>query len=358
MSSAAGILSQLDLGPAQQAEPFSLAAGHLRITVLCPEPLRSDLMAYFAVALSEGPGQITVHVIPDQQLAAPIDWSDWAREHGKSGRKDAICDLSDGRLIQKIRSGVTFLQGPDLAVAFGPVAENQSTVINFINTQILNACLREGWQLCHSAAITKAGRGLAISGLSGGGKSTSVLRLMDIPGTAFVSNDRVLVQGGQAPQALGIPKHPRINPGTILGNPKLHTMLSAARRAELEAMPSPELWQLEEKHDLMIDQIYGPGRIQLQAPLTDIWVLNWQHGASEPTQLTQVDIGTRPDLLGAIMKSPGPFYQHPSGAFEPNGATSDPAPYLSAFAGLTVCEISGRVDFDAIYEFGLTLFND
>ena len=241
MSVARDILAGLDLAPARAAEPFHLAVGCIGVTVHAPTSLRAELVSYFADVLTDVPGGIVVDLLPGQALTAEPAWTDWLREGGKSGRKDAICDLDDGRLVRKVRSGVTFLQAPGLAVAFGPLGDNVSTVINFINTQILSACLREGWQLCHAAAVTGQGRTLAISGLSGGGKSTSMLRMMDIDGTAFVSNDRVLVKGGAPAQAQGIPKQPRINPGTILGNPRLHGMLSPARENTRSASPQAML---------------------------------------------------------------------------------------------------------------------
>ena len=357
MSRAQDILSQLDLSPAEAAEPFHLKVGPVGLSVFCPGHLRAELVGYFHDALSDTPGETRVHLLPGQALPVEPEWQDWAREAGKAGRKDAIYGLGDGRLIRKVRSGVTFLQAPGVAVAFGPLEQNVSTVINFINTQVLNICQRDGWQLCHAAAVTGHGRTLAISGLSGGGKSTSMLRMMDLEGTAFLSNDRVLVRAGRPPQALGIPKQPRINPGTILGNPRLHGMLSPARRAELEAMPAAALWDLEEKHDLIVSEVYKVGRVRFDAPLTDFWVLNWARDASEPTRVAQVELASRPDLLGAIMKSPGPFYQHPDGRFEPNGATPEPGPYLAALDGVRVCEVSGRVDFDALAAEGRRLFN-
>ena len=75
------------------------------------------------------------------------------------------------------------------------------------------------------------------------------------------------------------------------------------------------------------------------------------------TRVTPVTLAERPDLLSAIMKSPGPFYQHRSGAFEPNGNSPDPASYIAALNGVTVCEVSGRIDFDAIVEAGRALFH-
>ncbi|WP_425049253.1 HprK-related kinase B [Psychromarinibacter sp. S121] len=354
---AAAILSRLDLSPALESDPFHLTVGPVGVTVLCPEPLRAALVSYFSEAVTDVPGDITVHLLPGQALVPEPEWTEWRREAGKAGRKDAVCDLEDARLVRKVRSGVTFLQSPEYAVAFGPLVENESTVINFINTQILNICLRDDWQLAHAAAVTRGRRTLAVSGLSGGGKSTSVLRLMDIEGAGFLSNDRVLIRAGDPPRALGIPKHPRINPGTILGNPRLRGMLTPARIAELEAMPPADLWSLEDKHDLIISQVYGPKRVRYEGPLTDFWVLNWRRDNDAATQVTEVSLKDRPDLLGAIMKSPGPFYQHNDGSFEPNGNAPDPAPYLRALKGVRVCEVSGGVDFDAIARMGRQLLD-
>lgn len=353
---AADVVSALNLRPAEDAAPFVLAVGHVTLTVRAPEPLRAALVDYFRDALTDAPGALTVDLLPGQTLADDPGFEDWAREPGKAGRKDAICDLTDARLIKKVRSGVTFLQSKEIALAFGPLDNHLSTVINFINTQLLNACQRDAWEICHAAAVTDGTRGLAIAGLSGGGKSTSILRLMDLDTLRFVSNDRLLVRGGTQVQGLGIPKHPRINPGTILGNPRLTPMLSEARRAALLAMAVDDLWELEEKHDLMIPDIYGTGRLQYEMPVTDFWVLNWARDVDRATELHQVQLEDRPDLLGAIMKSAGPFYQRADGSFLPNGDTPAPAGYLAALRGVRVMEVTGRVDFDAIAKAGRELF--
>lgn len=107
----------------------------------------------------------------------------------------------------------------------------------------------------------------------------------------------------------------------------------------------------------MIADVYGPGRVQYEGPLTDFWVLNWSHDSQRPTTVAEVTIADRPDLLGAIMKAPGPFHQDADGRFEPNGGVPDPAPYLAALKGVRVCEVSGRIDFDALAGQGRQLFD-
>ena len=355
----ADVLEHLDRRAVAEAEPIWIGVGGIRIKLLCTAPLFDQLKRYYRDALvPAGVAATTVEVLDGQSLAAALTWTDWAREPGKTGRKDAIFELHDGRLVYKVRTGVTFLQSPDDAIAFGPCKDHPNQVVNFVNTQILNIGLRAEWQICHAAAVTDGERSLAIAGLSGGGKSTSVLRVMDIPGTSFVTNDRLLVRAGQPyPQALGIPKEPRINPGTILHNPRLHQMLDAARLAELSKMPTDELWQLEEKHDLIVSDIYGSDRVQYETQLTDFWVLNWNRDSQDATQLIEVDISTRPDLLSAIMKSAGPFYQKTNGHFLRDDEPCIASDYLNALAGVRIKEITGSVDFDALAGFGQVLFS-
>lgn len=353
----ADIVDGLDFEPLAGVEPLHVGVGHLTVEIRTAEPLRGVLAAYFTDALTPpASADAVVEILDGQRLDPEPGWIDWAREPGKTGRKDAYCDLEDGRLVHKVRTGVTFLQSPARLLAFGPVVAHPNQVINFVNTQMLNICQQQGWQICHAAAVTDGTQSLAIAGLSGGGKSTATLRLLDLDSLAYMSGDRLLVRAGNPPRGLGIPKLPRINPGTILGNPRLHKLLSPTRRAELAAMPSDELWRLEEKHDLQVGQIYGANRVRFEAPLTDFWVLDWQRDSAEPTRIEPVDIAARPDLLGAIMKSPGPFYQKPDGSFLRDDEAPDPAGYLEALEGIEISEVRGRVDFDALFEAGKALF--
>ncbi|MBY8974507.1 HprK-related kinase B [Rhodobacteraceae bacterium NNCM2] len=355
---ASAVLEHLDRSGLDAVEPFCLAVGPVRLSIRCAGALGAVLRDYLSDAIAApGPVDAAIDVIEGQAPTGGPEWLDWAREPGKTGKKDQYHDLVDGRLVYKVRTGVTFLQSPAALVAFGPSADHPNQIVNFINTQILNICQRDGWQICHAAAVTNGERSLAIAGLSGGGKSTSILRLMDLDGLAFVTNDRLLVRAARPfPEALGIPKHPRINPGTILHNPKLSPMLTEERRSELLAMPKDALWQLEEKHDLDIGAVYGAGRVRYDAPLSDFWVLNWSRDSASPTTIAEVALAERPDLLSAIMKSAGPFYQKPDGSFLRDTDPLEPAPYLRALSGVRVSEVSGKIDFDAIARAGAELF--
>jgi len=342
----------------RSSDPVCLCVGGYVIEVRCTsQALLAELLRYFQHVITvPAEPDLTVHVLGETELPFDVPFADWAREPGKTGRKDAIADLDNGRLVLKVRTGLRFLQALGWAVAFGPTDHHPNQVINFINTQILNRFQREDWVACHAAAVRTAKKGLAISGLSGGGKSTTMLRLMEVAGTKYVTNDRLLVRAtGTGTVALGIPKLPRINPGTIVTNARLAGIIDEEREDELRTMEPDELWHLEEKYDLFIDDIYGPGRISHDAKLTDFWVLNWARDSRAPTAVTKVDLPERKDLLPAIMKSPGPFYQTREGPFWTDSTPLDPGAYIAALEAVQMWEVTGQIDFDALFDAGTEL---
>lgn len=253
-------------------------------------------------------------------------------------------------MIHKVRTGMTFLQSATFRIAAGPCLANDNQVINFINNQYMNWLQQEGCLNCHAAALTRNGRALAMAGFSGGGKSTLMLHMLEHEGTAFMSNDRLFISQHQNEvRAQGIPKLPRINPGTIVHNPRLHSLIPAAERVQLARLPAAQLWNLEQKYDADITRLYGPGRIESgSCPLAAFMVLNWSRGSDQPLQVARVDLGERRDLLAAIMKSPGPFYQNRDGAFQRDTREFDEVPWLRLLERIPVYEARGGVDFAAL----------
>lgn len=325
--------------------------------------LTAELRDYFGAHVIDD-GEVDIEVTAIERPALDVERSlgvrfvDWAREPGKQGRKDAYVDLPDGRLVLKVRTDMLFLQRDGEVIAAGPCRQHPNQVINFVNAQYMNHLQQEGWLICHASALTANERAIGFAGFSGGGKSTLMLHLMEQPGVDYLTNDRLFVRRErEVVRARGIPKLPRINPGTIIGNPRLHGLISQGELDRFAAMPREQLWELEQKHDVHIDRVYGPGRIVPESPLDAFVVLSWRHDADDEASLDEVDLAERPELLAAIMKSPGPFYQHADGRFHTDDAEFDDAAYLEALQGVPVFEVTGRVDFPLISERVAALLN-
>lgn len=309
--------------------------------------LLACLSRYFAPFLcSPGHADIQLQLIEREATTEGFNYQDWAREPEKNGRKDSIFDIDGGRLLRKVRTGMLFLQSQTALLAVGPCLKNDNQVINFINAQHMNWLQQQGGLICHAAAATIDDHGLAICGFSGGGKSTLMLHIMDNDSTQFVSNDRLfLQQKGDQVIALGVAKLPRINPGTALNNPRLKAIIPQSQQAKLLALPKQQLWELEDKYDVDIERTYGKGRIQLQSPLSSLLILNWDRHSDEPTTISPVSIAKRTDLLPAVMKSPGPFYQDTEGHFLNQPIVPDRQRYIDVLSHVNVYEASGGVDF-------------
>ena len=326
---------------------------HLRLGE-CRLRLRSNsaqlitgLRGYFRHVLADAaPADLEVIAIEREAPDLGVEFIDWAREPGKTGRKDAYYDFSGGRLVRKVRTGMVFLQSESQRIAAGPCLQNDNQVINFINAQYMNWLQQRDWMICHAAGLVYHDRCLGIAGFSGGGKSTLMLHLMEHDEVSYLTNDRLFVrQEHGIAQSLGIPKLPRINPGTIVHNPRLSVLIPDAQRETLLKLPPQELWEIEDKYDVQVEEVYGAGKIKASAPLTAFLVLNWQRGSEQELTLGAVDLSQRRDLLAAIMKSPGPFYQYADGSFHQDSMPFDEQAYLDALQGVSVYEAKGRVDF-------------
>lgn len=264
---------------------------------------------------------------------------------GKTKIKEEYVDFADGRVVHKRLTGMAFIFGGDKHLAVGPCTENDNQVINFINNRFIQYKLNRGCLLGHAAAVTQGGRGLAMAGFSGAGKSTLALHIMSL-GTSFVSNDRLMIQRDDGLKMFGVAKLPRINPGTILGNDSLRTVMPDSDRRKVLELTSDELWGLEQKYDAFIDQCFGPGRFELSSSMDGLVILNWKRDAG-PAVIEQVDPRERRDLLGAFMKSVGLFYEGPLEGDDPD--FSEDA-YLEQLSDCPMFEFSGGVDFERAAE--------
>jgi len=169
-------------------------------------------------------------------------------------------------------------------------------------------------------------------------------------GEHFISNDRLLLNAEKTSRPghfwmRGIPKQPRINPGTIVHNERLHKLISPERRRELLALPTESLRQLEEKYDADVNDLYHKTCYKPETELNAFIILNWQPDGEHDTQLKLKTLNKSPELLEAILKSPGPFYSDANHVFLANQTQPESNRYLSLLGELPCFELTGKIDF-------------
>ncbi len=324
---------------------FYLKFGNCRIEVAASLPEIADELREYYSAFIKNTGDradivITVHEADPPEFSA--SFATKAPDPGKTKIKEEYLDLKDGRIVRKRLTGMVFMFGQGENLAVGPCLANLNQVVNFINNRYIEWELCRGCLLGHAAGVLYKGKGLALAGFSGAGKSTLALHIMN-HGAAFISNDRLMIERKNGSLVMyGVGKLPRINPGTILNNPSLGTILSDDEREVFSSLPEKDLWGLEHKYDAPIDRCFGPDRFVLNAPMYALAILNWKHGAG-PMEVGEVNLAQRPDLLPAFMKSVGLFFAPCNGCAMPEPSVENYTAFLSL---CRVLEFRGGVDFE------------
>jgi HprK-related kinase B len=314
-----------------------IAANRMEIV----EALRGYFVPFTAAAEAPADILITVHEAEVPEIGGTFVTKE--PEPGKTRIKEEYIELQNGRIVRKRLTGLVFVFGGDDHVVVGPCLENLNQVVNFVNNRHIEWMLCRGCLLGHAAGVARNGRGLALAGFAGAGKSTLALHLMS-HGVDFVSNDRLIVEPEEANglRMHGVAKLPRINPGTAMHNQELRRVMPPEDWERFAELDEDELWEIEHKYDVPIDECFGPDRFVLSAPMHGLAILNWKHGAGA-LRVRSVDPRERHDLLPAFMKSPGLF-------FLPSRECAMPEPTAENYAELlsrcTVLELSGGLDFD------------
>ncbi|MEW8143704.1 MAG: HprK-related kinase B [Candidatus Thiodiazotropha endolucinida] len=360
--SSAGDTARLLLQDVQLCEePLLLNIGDCVLVIRSNSQSLLDRLAGYFHHLPKTRALATIEVtaIESDKLETGLPFIDWRREAGKSGRKDAYVELTDGRLVLKVRTGMLFLQSEQWRIAVGPCEEYDNQLINFINSQVMNWLQQREWLICHAAGLILNNHAIAMAGFSGGGKSTLMLHLMEHPKSRYLTNDRLFLRRrGVGVEAVGIPKLPRINPGTVVNSSRLSPLIDEQRREQLLRLPQQELWELEEKFDVDVERLYGRDRIDTSTPVSfeAMVILNWSRDERAPVKMTKVDIAQRSELLNAVMKSPGPFFQDSLGEFISDDEPLQPAPYLDLLKRVPIYEVTGKIDFAGLKELCLKLW--
>jgi HprK-related kinase B len=298
---------------------------------------------YHSFLADSAEAEIDIVVLEQPSDDFGLDYQVKQPDPGKTRLKDAYVDFPDGRVLKKLRTGMVFMYGPAGNVALGPSIANSNQVVNFINNRFVQAELDAGALLCHAAGVCAGQDGLAIAGMSNRGKSTLSLRLVE-RGLDFVTNDRLLMKRGDDRLMMwGLPKFPRVNPGTLLHHERLRELLPREEAEELAELPREELWTYEQKYDVDVDRVFGAGRVRLAAEMRGLVILTWQLGGG-PVRLERVDLSKRADLLeAAYMKLPTIHQFVPPGEQPPDYS---PARYQAVLGDTPTYILEGGVDFD------------
>lgn len=326
---------------------------HLRlhdvpVTVRTDSPqLHSILARYFEqfVAPSDSDDGRLVCAL---QGRADIDTSqlrDMPRRAGKPP-KESYYDTDHGRVIVKKRTGMVIFSDGPMRVIVGDVVANANQVINAVEQVYMEEHVDRDYCLLHAAAVARSPEvGVLIASPSGVGKSSAALASV-AAGLKFMSNDRVLVTlTHDGARLVGVPKKPRINPGTALALPPLRTLLSPAEHEHYSHMAPEELWNVESKLDVDVEKVYGPGTLLLEAELRLAFLLEWSPAGGAPVfdDLAQDD---------AVAK----MAQHlvPEGPYRPNARPVPGAETIRAMLRRTRCiRVAGGVNLAAFAAFAV-----
>jgi len=336
--------SLIEAVPAPHTLPLSFAGVPIRVRTNEPD-IRERLASYFRPFVI-GDDATPLADVSLLQGPAPIDgeFVDVPRTGGRRP-KEATREVPGGRLVLKRVTGVLIGLWPSGAFAAGDIRANLNQGINLVNNCFAKVVLRRGHVLLHASAVSRNHRTAVLAGPPGAGKSTSALHLVEA-GFHCLSNDRVLAKPMPAlVEALGYPKQPRVNPGTLFGHPRLSALLAPPDRAALAALPAGELWDLERKSDVDLDRIYGDGTVELRGEMKALILLRWRRDGTG-LGIRRLTVAGGIDALPLVYKSLGAFDLDR----EPAGPMTDEelVRYGELFARVALVEITGKVDFKAL----------
>lgn len=306
-------------------------------------PLNEELKSYYQHFISD-PADSVDCVVKGVQCDTPEidgDWQVKQPDPGKTKIKEHILYLDNGKIVRKVLTGVHLLFLGKDRVCAGPLTDNPNQVVNFINNMFLDHLLAPAGQLFHAAGVTRGQFGIGMAGQSGKGKSTLALRLLQ-RGLDLVSNDRLVVfPDAEGLHMHGIPKYPRINPGTVINQPELRGIVTPENMKRYEEMPDDELWELEEKYDAFVEPAFGV-KFQLGSSMRIFVALDWDRRSDSATTLVRREPVSCPELVETIVKLPGVML--------PEAAARIPELSVDAYTELLdQCDfyaLEGGVDFD------------
>ena len=248
---------------------------------------------------------LAVQTRPDYDAASMQVW-----QRATSGRppKESYYDRGGKRYILKNRTGVLIELAPEYAAIVGDVERYVNQVVNLAGTLFGLSLVERGYAMVHASAVVRADSDEAtiFLGNSGSGKSSLALQLIERGGFDYVSNDRVLLKTRRSGvEVVGLPKKPRVNPGTLLASDALMRLLPASKRPMYEGMAPSELWGVEDKHDVDVGEVLG-ARERLSGQLAQAYSLEWKPGG-DGLQTAPLSADDALQALRNTAKDFGPF---------------------------------------------------
>jgi HprK-related kinase B len=270
------------------------------------------LAAYFAdYAIPRAAGDaLRVHLMHGEPVYDSRRLHDIPRSVPGKSIKEASYDAPDARIVVKRRTGtVLYLADPDWYVV-GDLIANLGQAVNALLVAFARVMLHRGYMMLHASATLGTGGGIAFASESGAGKSTMALAMVE-RGHRFVTNDRLFLRalpGGV--EMIGVPKLPRVNPGTLMRFPRLTRLMGREERERIAHLTREELWGLESKHDVDVDRFYGPGTFELRGWLRAIYTLGWTRGGPG-WSIDPLDARRGAETLGRLAKTIGIYDRRP-----------------------------------------------
>lgn len=263
---------------------------------------------------------------------------------GKTKIKEEYHELENGRIVKKVLTGLIFLTGKEVNSVFGRCLKNANQIVNFINNKYIQWLLEQGGILLHAAGICSNSQGIGICGFSGKGKSTLALKLLEND-INFVSNDRLIIcSQNEQTKMMGVPKYPRVNPGTIINNENLNDMISKEKIEILKNMEPEQLWELEEKYDVFLENFFKSAKFVLSSNIKSLIILNWDKD-KKYFNAEKISLENRKDLIPVFYKEPGIFY------YSKKKYSSDYDEYINVLNNINVIEFNGKLDFEEAKNF-------
>jgi HprK-related kinase B len=216
--------------------------------------------------------------------------------------KAAFYHRDDALVIYKKRSGVVDYVYNDDFYVVGDILRYPQQLFNVVGLAFMHALRRQNRVSIHASAAAMDGKGYAFAGPSGSGKSTTGLSMLE-RGFDFVSNDRISLWNDDGNVSMvGVPKWPRVNPGTLLAIDHLTGLITDEDLERYKRLPSADLWGLEEKHDVYVERIYGRKRTALRTRLERLYVLSWTRDGG-PFEMHTVPENEAGYLLQPLVKT-------------------------------------------------------